>query len=135
MASIVLVHSDSTSGRRVPRSSDAQVFGRVAKPGQRQFRGRQDADFAHSLARALGVRIERPDGFDLVTEEVEPNGFVPAGWEEIQDAAPAGNLTRFGDERRQLEPVFDCPAQQLVLRHPVASAQLPRRGSQRRPGA
>ncbi len=66
------------------------------------------------------MRIERPDGVDLVTEKVNADGELGAGREEIENAAPARDLARFEHEWSRFEPMLSGPLKKLVLGHTVA---------------
>ncbi len=59
---------------------------------ERHFGDRHQHQLLHELHRALGLRVERLDAFQRVTEEIQPHGICPPRRKEIENAAAHGVL-------------------------------------------
>ena len=57
-----------------------------------QLGGRRDLDLLGVPERALGERGEPPERFDLVAEQVNPDGAILGGGEHVEQAAPNREL-------------------------------------------
>ena len=58
------------------------------------LRHRQDGDGGDVLTAALGRRVKEAHGVQLVAEEFRPNRLILCGGENVQNAAPDGELSR-----------------------------------------
>src|SRR3546814_13698598 len=63
---------------------------------QKRFGDRQQGETFDPAGGALIRRIERPDAFDLVPEEVEPQRVFLACGKQVQKAAAHGELACLG---------------------------------------
>ncbi len=56
------------------------------------LRHRKNGDRLHVFVAALGVRVKKAHGVQLVAEELRPDGLIGGGGEDVQNAAPEGKL-------------------------------------------
>ena len=96
-----------------PETSDG--FGDELK-----FGNRNQVERTHVEQRALGFRIERPDRFQGVAEEIEPDGLVETGGKQIEDAAAHGVFAGLANRRGAIVAVVLQPCDDRVHRHHVA---------------
>ena len=61
-------------------------------------RQRQDRGLAELVVRSLRLDLEAPQALDLVAEEVEPQGLLVAGREEVEDAAAHREIADLADQ-------------------------------------
>jgi hypothetical protein len=59
---------------------------------------RDQAAFLQSANGPLRTRIEFPEGIDLLTEKLDPDGVLTGKREYVEDAAPLSNFTRYADK-------------------------------------
>ena len=69
-----------------------QHGGQGAGVGRQSLPARQHPKGVDGLAAALGVRVEKAHGVDLVAPELGPDGPLGSGGIYVQNAAPAGKL-------------------------------------------
>ncbi len=81
------------AGRRKPGLA-VEFFAQLAEEGGGfgELEQREDGDFGDAKDGALGFDVEAADGFDLVTEEFDPDGLGGFGGVDIEDAAADGEL-------------------------------------------
>ncbi len=60
--------------------------------GEQRFARRQQQVAVDRAGGPLGVRVEQPQRFELVVEEVEPQALVEPGGEDVEDRAAYGEL-------------------------------------------
>src|SRR5258705_679795 len=82
--------------RRIALEAVAEAAAELVAPGlvHGKLARRKQADLRDLVKRALGVRVERADRFDLGVEEVEPVGERAAHGEKIDEAPAHAVLAR-----------------------------------------
>ena len=97
------------------------------------FGDRHQHQLLHELHRALGLRVERLDAFQRVTEEIQPHRIGPPRREQIENAAAHGILAllhhgpgaRIAGKREALRQLAHVDA--------LAGSQRPHRLANERP--
>ena len=101
-------------------AKDRAVFGEVRQQvAERVLRAaRRELDRVDGVGRALRLRREGANRFDLVAEVLQAHGRVAARREEVDDVAADRELARRGDERDAI-PLVGGEAFGQLLRRPV----------------
>jgi hypothetical protein len=73
--------------------------------------------------RALGLRVELPEGVHLVPEELDPDGVIPGEGVDVHDPPPEGDLAGEAHELDRLEPLRDETSHEVLWREGVASGE------------
>ena len=111
-----------------------EEFGRVPETGWVRVlepEGGGQGDRVPTVERALGFRVERPDRFDLVAEELDADRVGRIRRKDVEDAATdaelAGDIHDLGSGHAALQQ----PARQFLDRHRIADSHHPRHLRQR----
>ena len=94
--------------------------------GQQQLAARRRPQPLHRLERALVGHREGADLLDVVAPELDAQGVLLGGREDVDDAAAHGELAALLDQVDPRVRRVGEPAHELVERHRVADAQLDR---------
>jgi hypothetical protein len=134
-----LRHVALREARRVLPQEVGQVGGRAVDRGlpavgrQELGRGRQ-VRLLDSAPRPLGHRVERPDRFDLVAEQLDAHRPAGTGWPRVDEAATVRELADARHLDRRLVAAGHQPLEQRPLADPLPDPDRdPRGGQLRRP--
>ncbi|MNL14284.1 hypothetical protein D3C87_1352170 [compost metagenome] len=87
---------------------------------EHHFAHRRQVDALERAGRALAVRIESSDRFELAAEKVEAQGGIRAGREKVDQSAAHGELSALAHRRHPQIAVVCGPGDQLVaIHHPA----------------
>ena len=109
--------------------SGREEIGRMAEMGRIGVLEPERGGEGHgvpSIERALGFGVERPDRFDLVAEELDPDGVGGIVGEDVEDAAADAELAGDLDDLGAGHPAIEQPAGQVLHWHRVADGHHPR---------
>ena len=77
---------------------------------------RRQGDGGPAIERALGFRVEGPDRFDLVAEELDANGVGGVGGKHVEYPAAQAEFARDLDDLGPRHPAIEQPVRQLLDR-------------------
>ena len=119
-------------GAERPITERAQFPRGLFRAKCRDIDRRKQVQLSQRRSGSLRLGVEDANRLDFIAEEVQPNGIIDIGREEVDDAAALGDRARFEDERCPLVPHFGCPMDQgvCVIRSPTRSVRrIERRSS------
>ena len=98
--------------------------------GSQELAGRQERRPARRPDACAGPWVEEPERVDLVAEELDPDGELGAGREDVDEAAAAGDLAAAGHLGARARSRARGAPEERVLEQPVAGPERARRGRQ-----